>query len=136
MASSQQKAQVVARLSNLDLQHMCSVNGATLYRSLEERESLMGDGWKEESNNLAIQITRHSTFRLFLVGIRGKPTRGLLETDDVILNLGQVTWVTPELATSLLTTTPPQWEDVSVLDSLTCIAAILGGSLMVLGSNS
>ncbi|GFV54198.1 uncharacterized protein TNCV_1027701 [Trichonephila clavipes] len=43
-------------------------------------------------------------------------TRGLLATDHVILNHGQVTWTTPELAPPLLTTTPHQWEDVSALD--------------------
>ncbi|GFV06570.1 uncharacterized protein TNCV_2948921 [Trichonephila clavipes] len=41
-------------------------------------------------------------------------TRGLLATDHVILNHGQVTWTTPELAPPLLTPTPP--EDVSALD--------------------
>ncbi|GFY07430.1 uncharacterized protein TNCV_5086151 [Trichonephila clavipes] len=43
-------------------------------------------------------------------------TRGLLATDHVILNHGQVTWTTPELAHPLLTTTPHQREDVSALD--------------------
>ncbi|GFX43864.1 uncharacterized protein TNCV_4111431 [Trichonephila clavipes] len=43
-------------------------------------------------------------------------TRGLLATDYVILNHGQVTWTTPELAPPLLTTTPHQREDVSALD--------------------
>ncbi|GFX04356.1 uncharacterized protein TNCV_3975041 [Trichonephila clavipes] len=43
-------------------------------------------------------------------------TRGLLATDLVILNHGQVTWTTPELAPPLLTTTPHQREDVSALD--------------------
>ncbi|GFU35640.1 uncharacterized protein TNCV_2099371 [Trichonephila clavipes] len=43
-------------------------------------------------------------------------TRGLLATDHVILNHGQVTWTTPELAPLLLTTTPHQREDVSALD--------------------
>ncbi|GFW44045.1 uncharacterized protein TNCV_998101 [Trichonephila clavipes] len=43
-------------------------------------------------------------------------TRGLLATDHVILNHGQVTWTTPELAPPLLTTTPHQREDVSALD--------------------
>ncbi|GFW20169.1 uncharacterized protein TNCV_2321101 [Trichonephila clavipes] len=33
-----------------------------------------------------------------------------------ILNHGQVTWTTPELTPSLLTTTPRQREDVSALD--------------------
>ncbi|GFW66583.1 uncharacterized protein TNCV_3841221 [Trichonephila clavipes] len=42
--------------------------------------------------------------------------RGLLSTDHVILNHGQVTWTTPELAPPLLTTTPHQREDVSALD--------------------
>ncbi|GFU95885.1 uncharacterized protein TNCV_2824231, partial [Trichonephila clavipes] len=37
-------------------------------------------------------------------------------TDHVILNHGQVTWTTPELAPPLLTTTPHQREDVSALD--------------------
>ncbi|GFW90060.1 hypothetical protein TNCV_3485121 [Trichonephila clavipes] len=36
--------------------------------------------------------------------------------DHVILNHGQVTWTTPELAPPILTTTPHQWEDVSALD--------------------
>ncbi|GFW63199.1 uncharacterized protein TNCV_581391 [Trichonephila clavipes] len=44
------------------------------------------------------------------------PTRGLLATDHVILNHGQVTWTTSELAPPLLTTTPHQREDVSALD--------------------
>ncbi|GFW65971.1 uncharacterized protein TNCV_587971 [Trichonephila clavipes] len=43
-------------------------------------------------------------------------TRGLLATDHVILNHGQVTWTTPELAPPILTTTPHQREDVSALD--------------------
>ncbi|GFV45019.1 uncharacterized protein TNCV_2169781 [Trichonephila clavipes] len=45
-----------------------------------------------------------------------KTTRGILATDHVILNHGQVTWTTPELAPPLLTTTPHQREDVSALD--------------------
>ncbi|GFT91331.1 putative transposable element [Trichonephila clavipes] len=43
-------------------------------------------------------------------------TRGLLATDHVILNHGQVTWATPVLASPLLTTTPHQREDISALD--------------------
>ncbi|GFT79281.1 uncharacterized protein TNCV_1684341 [Trichonephila clavipes] len=42
--------------------------------------------------------------------------RGLLAMDHVILNHGQVTWTTPELAPPLLTTTSHQREDVSALD--------------------
>ncbi|GFY04349.1 uncharacterized protein TNCV_4414371 [Trichonephila clavipes] len=45
-----------------------------------------------------------------------RATRGLLATDHVILNHGQVTWTTPELAPPLLTSTPDQREDVSALD--------------------
>ncbi|GFX41046.1 uncharacterized protein TNCV_2217441 [Trichonephila clavipes] len=45
-----------------------------------------------------------------------RATRGLLATDHVILNHGQVTCTTPELAPPLLTTTPHQREDVSALD--------------------
>ncbi|GFT95717.1 uncharacterized protein TNCV_310921 [Trichonephila clavipes] len=36
--------------------------------------------------------------------------------DHVILNHGQLTWTTPELAPPLLTTTPHQREEVSALD--------------------
>ncbi|GFV53478.1 transposase [Trichonephila clavipes] len=39
-----------------------------------------------------------------------------MATDHVILNHGQVTWTTPELAPPLLTTTPHRREDVSALD--------------------
>ncbi|GFW97474.1 uncharacterized protein TNCV_4991501 [Trichonephila clavipes] len=48
--------------------------------------------------------------------LRLMATRGLLATDHVILNHGQVTWTTPELAPPLLTSTPHQREDVSALD--------------------
>ncbi|GFT09187.1 uncharacterized protein TNCV_4106161 [Trichonephila clavipes] len=43
---------------------------------------------------------------------------GLLATDHVILNHGQVTWTTPELKPPLLTTTPHPQEDVSALDRI------------------
>ncbi|GFW49414.1 uncharacterized protein TNCV_3059211 [Trichonephila clavipes] len=42
--------------------------------------------------------------------------QSILATDHVILNHGQVTWTTPELAPPLLTTTPHQREDVSAFD--------------------
>ncbi|GFW39671.1 uncharacterized protein TNCV_3188421 [Trichonephila clavipes] len=42
--------------------------------------------------------------------------RWLLATAHVILNHGQVTWATPELAPPLLTTTPHQREDGFALD--------------------
>ncbi|GFU77575.1 uncharacterized protein TNCV_3499471 [Trichonephila clavipes] len=41
---------------------------------------------------------------------------GRVHFRPVILNHGQVTWTTPELAPPLLTTTPHQREDVSALD--------------------
>ncbi|GFV98599.1 uncharacterized protein TNCV_1452851 [Trichonephila clavipes] len=43
-------------------------------------------------------------------------TRGLLATDHVILNHGQVTWTTPELAPHSPNYHTKQWEDVSALD--------------------
>ncbi|GFV65888.1 uncharacterized protein TNCV_5101191 [Trichonephila clavipes] len=59
-------------------------------------------------------------------------TRGLLAMDHVILNHGQVTWTTPELASPLLTTTPHQQEDVSALDRFNVhrcpTRRVLGGS--------
>ncbi|GFT06665.1 retrovirus-related Pol polyprotein from transposon 412 [Trichonephila clavipes] len=50
------------------------------------------------------------------VRIANITARGLLATDHVILNHGQVAWTTPELAPPLLTTTPHPREDVSALD--------------------
>ncbi|GFV40152.1 hypothetical protein TNCV_3953491 [Trichonephila clavipes] len=51
--------------------------------------------------------------------------RGLLASDLVILNHGQVPRTTPELAPPLLTTTPYQREDVFDLSTdLTCIAPL------------
>ncbi|GFT72285.1 uncharacterized protein TNCV_1390091 [Trichonephila clavipes] len=63
-------------------------------------------------------------------------TIGLLSTDHVILNHGQVTWTTPELAPPLLTTTHTCGKTYQLSTDLTCIAALHGGSLVVLGSNS
>ncbi|GFT24213.1 uncharacterized protein TNCV_2064421 [Trichonephila clavipes] len=57
-------------------------------------------------------VTAHQQF----VSLLQATTRGLWATDHVILNHGQVTWTTPELAPPLLTTTPHQREDVSALD--------------------
>ncbi|GFW53963.1 hypothetical protein TNCV_1086801 [Trichonephila clavipes] len=50
-------------------------------------------------------------------------TRGLLATDHVILNHGQVTRTTPELAPNLLTTTPDQ-RTFELSTDLTCIAPL------------
>ncbi|GFV84217.1 cubilin [Trichonephila clavipes] len=64
-----------------------------------------------------------------------KTTGGLLATDHEILNHGQVTWTTPELA-------PPSpnyhttGRTFQLSTDLTCFAALHGGSLVVLGSNS
>ncbi|GFX25090.1 uncharacterized protein TNCV_2752651 [Trichonephila clavipes] len=54
--------------------------------------------------------------KLLREGLQLSATRGFLATDHVILNHGQVTWTTPELAPPLITTTPFQREDVSALD--------------------
>ncbi|GFX30559.1 hypothetical protein TNCV_3462091 [Trichonephila clavipes] len=65
-------------------------------------------------------------------------TQGLLETDHVILNHGQETWTTPQLAPPLLTNTPNHTNGraFELSTDLTCIAALHGGSLVVLGWNS
>ncbi|GFT51208.1 general transcription factor II-I repeat domain-containing protein 2A [Trichonephila clavipes] len=47
---------------------------------------------------------------------------------NVILNHGQVTWTTPELAPPLLTTTPTNGRTFQLSTDLTCIAALHGGS--------
>ncbi|GFU59724.1 hypothetical protein TNCV_3186801 [Trichonephila clavipes] len=62
-----------------------------------------------------------------------KATRGLLATDHVILNHGQVTWTTPELAPSSNYHTNGRTFQLST--DLTCIAALHGGSLVVQDSN-
>ncbi|GFW69604.1 uncharacterized protein TNCV_489481 [Trichonephila clavipes] len=72
---------------------------------IREQESVRQDNSGFESRNEQYQFRN-----------RGPTTRGLLATDHVILNHGQVTWTTPELAPPLLTTTPHQREDVSALD--------------------
>ncbi|GFX04927.1 uncharacterized protein TNCV_2249101 [Trichonephila clavipes] len=78
--------------------------------------------YRLRNTSLASHITR-SLFNRACLGYDGKVTastreaiRGLLVTDHVILNHGQVTWSTPELAPPLLTTTPHQRKDVSALD--------------------
>ncbi|GFW87886.1 uncharacterized protein TNCV_1359901 [Trichonephila clavipes] len=66
-----------------------------------------------------IQVTRMKPERAYtalLTYTSYEPARGLLATDHVILNHGQVTWTTPDLASPLLTTTPHQREDISALD--------------------
>ncbi|GFU70237.1 hypothetical protein TNCV_903791 [Trichonephila clavipes] len=55
--------------------------------------------------------------------------------DHIILNHGQVTWTTPELApASPIYHTNGRTFQLSI--DLTCIAALHAGSLVVLGSNS
>ncbi|GFX87299.1 transposable element Tcb2 transposase [Trichonephila clavipes] len=80
--------------------------------SKEQLKSVLQEEWL----NIAPDTTRHpveSMPRRLEAVISAK---GLLATDHVILNHCQVTWTTPELAPSLLTTTSHQWEDVSALD--------------------
>ncbi|GFY17425.1 uncharacterized protein TNCV_658381 [Trichonephila clavipes] len=64
------------------------------------------------------EYTRHRSISVseLILTSHCSATRGLLATDHVILNHGQMTWTTPELAPPLLTTTPHQREDVSALD--------------------
>ncbi|GFW18966.1 uncharacterized protein TNCV_164821 [Trichonephila clavipes] len=69
------------------------------------KEAFAKDAFMGRPPNFPIELSEDTT-----------TTRGLLATDHVILNHGQVTWTTPELAPPLLTTTPHQREDVSALD--------------------
>ncbi|GFW28480.1 uncharacterized protein TNCV_4641452 [Trichonephila clavipes] len=76
---------------------------------------------RQKSNTLCIEIGQDTKDNvgscvILLKDDVSDATRGLLATDHVILNHGQVTWTTPELAPPLLTTTPHQREDVSALD--------------------
>ncbi|GFU07290.1 SCAN domain-containing protein 3 [Trichonephila clavipes] len=77
------------------------------YQAGEKRKKAIDElqKQKQQPNSMFSNCTQSTT------------TRGLLVTDHVILNHGQVTWTTPELAPPpLLTTTPHQREDVSALD--------------------
>ncbi|GFW31190.1 uncharacterized protein TNCV_2577721 [Trichonephila clavipes] len=65
---------------------------------------------------LLVTICKRRGHRSAVQTTNCRTTRGLLATDHVILNHGQVTWTTPELAPPLLTTTSHQREDVSALD--------------------
>ncbi|GFX51650.1 hypothetical protein TNCV_5013531 [Trichonephila clavipes] len=56
-------------------------------------------GGKDPDNHSSGQLPRPSS-------ASRQTTRGLLETDLIILNHGQLTRTTPELAPSLLTTIP------------------------------
>ncbi|GFY20174.1 uncharacterized protein TNCV_208061 [Trichonephila clavipes] len=82
-----------------------------------ERGFSVSNGWerteaipKREKGDDSFIITATYSLEKFA-------TRGLLETDHAILNHGQATWTTPELAPPLLATTPHQLEDVSALDT-------------------
>ncbi|GFX78515.1 hypothetical protein TNCV_29551 [Trichonephila clavipes] len=83
--------------------------------------------------------TSHKGYRLGTVWTRmngtlySTATRGLLATDQVILNHGQVTWTTPELAPP-----SPNYYPTPTGGRFSSrqIAALHGGSLAVLGSNS
>ncbi|GFS75960.1 rapamycin-insensitive companion of mTOR [Trichonephila clavipes] len=84
----------------------------SLQRTIIDEES-------EEQSSVTVKSNEDSICKKILPLERSnsvKATRGLLATDHIILNHGQVTWITPELAPPLLTTTPHQQEDVSALD--------------------
>ncbi|GFY24622.1 hypothetical protein TNCV_1016681 [Trichonephila clavipes] len=57
---------------------------------------------------------------------RSQTARGLLAMNLIILNHGQVTRTTSDLALSLLTTTPYQQEDVGTSIDIMCIAPTVG----------
>ncbi|GFX70329.1 uncharacterized protein TNCV_2955491 [Trichonephila clavipes] len=87
--------------------------------TIEDRKRVEEDRKKEAENRLREKELELELARLNVrVNLNNErtATRGLLATDHVILNHGQVTWTTPELAPPLLTTTPHQREDVSALD--------------------
>ncbi|GFX93569.1 uncharacterized protein TNCV_1587471 [Trichonephila clavipes] len=100
----------------------------------------------KESSGISLQCRSSRAYQIALARFRSGHlrsmtfvqgvTRGILATDRVIVNHGQETWTTPELAPHLLTTTPHQREDVSALDKFNVHRCPHGGSLVVLGSNS
>ncbi|GFU01659.1 hypothetical protein TNCV_1522001 [Trichonephila clavipes] len=67
---------------------------------------------KYEANHIVAQIEQHVQKRVCQCGELPLTARGLLVTDLVILNHGQVTSTAPELEPPLLTSTPHQREDV------------------------
>ncbi|GFT89249.1 uncharacterized protein TNCV_4385621 [Trichonephila clavipes] len=109
-------------------------------RVSEEDDKSVGRGQQLQTKNIAkirdtfeflltsvIKLITHTNYIEVLKRQKGpelasdgwmlhQATRGLLPTDHVILNHGQVTYTTPELEPPLLTTTPHQREDVSALD--------------------
>ncbi|GFY23066.1 hypothetical protein TNCV_3763061 [Trichonephila clavipes] len=81
---------------------------------------------KDERNNLLPNITWKAICAI------ASATRGLSATEHVILNLGQVTWTSPELAPS-----SPNYHTTStggrfISTDIECISALHGGSLVVL----
>ncbi|GFS96296.1 hypothetical protein TNCV_16581 [Trichonephila clavipes] len=86
-----------------------------LHRQLRETHSFRVTG-HDADRQRAVRSSSLEEGTLNIVAIRPESqvqelllisyTRGLLTTDHVILNHGQVTWTTPELAPPTLTTTP------------------------------
>ncbi|GFU56060.1 hypothetical protein TNCV_3405241 [Trichonephila clavipes] len=71
-----------------------SVGGMPNARKIKERERAEAD-WRVEGNSSTYQEDKQT----FADNVTTNgTTRGLLATDHVILNHGQVTWTTPELA--------------------------------------
>ncbi|GFX46395.1 HTH_Tnp_Tc3_2 domain-containing protein [Trichonephila clavipes] len=64
-----------------------------------------------------------------LIEVSDNRARGLLMTNLAVLNHGQVTWTTPELAPLLLTTTAHHGRMFQLSTDLTCIAALHGCGL-------
>ncbi|GFV11772.1 hypothetical protein TNCV_977611 [Trichonephila clavipes] len=70
------------------------LNDDEIVTSVQEESDVAGDETDEDEDNNTMKIARVHEMLTHL------PTRGLLVTDHVILNHGQVTWTTPELAPS------------------------------------
>ncbi|GFY05124.1 uncharacterized protein TNCV_3269961 [Trichonephila clavipes] len=90
----------------------------------ESSEKTLAEVYEQTSRSVGQSEVRPPVFKssnkhgthLWTHCSRDEAIRGLLVTDHAILNHGQVTWTTPELAPPLLTATPYQREDVSALD--------------------
>ncbi|GFV37843.1 uncharacterized protein TNCV_2662561 [Trichonephila clavipes] len=67
-------------------------------------------------STIKVKLRHFAPNLLFLQARSPQLHEDFLATDHVILNHGQVTWTTPELASPLPATTPHLREDVSALD--------------------
>ncbi|GFT77004.1 uncharacterized protein TNCV_1099031 [Trichonephila clavipes] len=109
-------------------------------REMQEQEQVIEQLESLEPVQSDRMTVGNLTEGLRLNGKKKKLHEGFLSTDHAILNHGQVTWMTPELATPLLTTTPHQREDDRALDRFSVhrcpTPGSTPGSFVVLDSNS